>query len=100
MSSLLFALVVDLVIRQMQRLCPNLTIRAFADDIAVVAPDLYESVPILMQVFSETARVAGLGLNIPKCVLIPLWPVDLVSFWGDFARRFPGENSWTLKLAR
>ena len=74
----------------MQRLCPSLTIREFADDIAVVAPDLYNSVPTLMRIFLETARVAGLSLNIPKCVLIPLWCVDLDMFRNDFARRFPG----------
>ena len=35
LSPLLFALVVDIFLRRMQRLCPTITIRAFADDIAL-----------------------------------------------------------------
>ena len=96
LSPLLFALVVDILLRRMQRLCPALIIRAFADDIAVVAPDLYACVPVLMDFFLEAARVAGLGLNIPKCVLIPLWPVDLELVRIDFARHFPGWASMTV----
>ena len=122
LSPLLFALVMDIVLRRLQRLGPELTFRAFADDIAIVAPCLYHSVPMLMRVFSETARVAGLGLNIPKCVLIPLWPADAALFSNDFAKHFIGwaamsvsdrgtylgfvigpgaeENSWTKPLQK
>jgi hypothetical protein len=90
LSPLLFALVVDLVLRRMHRLRPELTIRAFADDIAIVAPDILDCIPDLMRLFSETARVTGLGLNISKCILIPLWPVDSTLLARDIARHFPG----------
>ena len=89
LSPLLFALVIDLLLRRMQRLHPEITIRAFADDIAVVAPDVLACLPCLTQVFAEAARVAGLHLNIPKCVLIPLWQVDGGLLNRDIARLFP-----------
>lgn len=33
-----------------------------------------EALPILHTVFSDLEKIAGLSLNRPKCVLIPLWP--------------------------
>ena len=89
LSPLLFALVIDLLLRRIQRLRPELTIRAFADDIAIVAPNIFACLPCLTQVFAEVARVAGLHLNIPKCVLIPLWRADGGFLNRDIARMFP-----------
>ena len=89
LSPILFALVVDLLLRRLQRVCPEVIIRAFADDIAVVAPDMFARLSCLTQLFTEMAKVSGLHLNIPKCVLIPLWPVDGELLSRDIARVFP-----------
>ena len=89
LSPLLFALVVDILLRRIGRLRPDLMVRAFADDIAIVAPKLQDCIPTLMRLFEEVSRVAGLGLNLPKCVLIPLWPIDMDIVSIEFARRFP-----------
>ena len=122
LSPLLFALVGDIILRRLQRLCPTATIRAFADDIALVSCDVHRDTSTLMAVFAEAAKVAGLSLNLPKCVLIPLWPVDYAFYRHDFARAFPswagmtiagkgvylgfvigpeaGHDSWTKPLAK
>ena len=89
LSPLIFALVADIILGRMQRLLPDLTIRAFADDIAVVAPDIHTCIPVLVNIFKDTARVSGLTLNIPKCVFIPLWPTDMSILRQDMAVLFP-----------
>ena len=80
LSPLLFALVIDIVLRRIQRLLPDATVRAFADDIAIVLPDVEHAMPTLEGIFEDLADIAGLGLHLAKCVLIPLWPTsnDLV----------------------
>ncbi len=76
LSPLLFALVVDVVLRRIKRLLPSAMVRAFADDIALAVDNLAEALPILQGIFQDLEKVAGLALNKPKCVLIPLWPSD------------------------
>ena len=74
LSPLLFALVLDIVLRRLQRALPSATIRAFADDIGLVVQDIDEALPILHDIFRELEQIAGLALNKKKCILIPLWP--------------------------
>ena len=77
------------MLRRMRRLRSELIVPAFADDIAVVAPSTQGCMPTLMKLFEEMAKVAGLGLNLPKCVLIPLWPIEVDIISVEFASRFP-----------
>ena len=77
LSPLLFVLLIDLVLRRIQRLLPNATVQAFVDDIAIVLPDLSHALPILQKLFDDLADIVGLFLNLPKCLLIPLWPTDM-----------------------
>ena len=76
LSPLLFAIAIDLFLRRLSRHLPTAKIRAFADDIAVVLPNLQEDLPKVARLFAGIGHVAGLQLNIPKCVLMPLWPVQ------------------------
>jgi len=87
----------DILVRRVCRLRLELMLRAFADDFAVVAPNLRGCIPTLMKQCEEVARVAGLGLNLTKCVLVPLWPVDLELVRVEFARRFPGWASISVR---
>ena len=48
------------------------TVRAYADDTAVVVQDLDTDLPVLQQVFEEYSRMSGLTLNVKKTVIIPL----------------------------
>ena len=73
LSPLLFALVVDILLRRIQKHLPDCTVRAFADDIAVVVKDVQRDMPILRKIFHEFSQISNLDLNMPKCVLVPLW---------------------------
>ena len=88
-SPLVFAAVIDIVLRRIQRLIPNAAVRAFADDIGLVVPNLAEALPILEDIFEDLVAVAGLALNLPKCVVIPLWQVDYEILARDLHQRFP-----------
>ena len=76
LSPLIFAVVVDLLLRKLEMTLPELTRRAFADDLAVVTKDWWRDLPILRTVFEEFERISGLALNLPKTLLIPLWTED------------------------
>ena len=80
---------IDIVLRRSRRLLPEATLRAFADDIAVVVPDVAKALPILSNIFEELGNITGLFLNKPKCVLIPLWPTDVDAAKLQIAQHFP-----------
>ena len=90
-SPLLFAVVVDILLRRIQRLLPGALVRAFADDIAIVVDDVFTALPLLESVFRELECLAGLVLNRPKCVLIPLWPSCKEQVSKELASSYP---SW------
>ena len=73
-SPLLFAASVDVLLRRLQHKIPSSVIRAFADDIGLVAEDWDRDSSIIKQVFDEFAEMSGLDLNIPKTIVVPLWP--------------------------
>ena len=89
LSPLLFALVLDIALRKIQRALPTATVKAFADDIAVVVPDIDEALPILHNIFQELAQIAGLRLNKNKCVLIPLWPSSPAQVQRELVATYP-----------
>ena len=64
LSPLLFVLVLDPFLRRMHRALPDATIRAFADDIAVVSRRLWRDLPILNRLYFDMARVSGMELNL------------------------------------
>ena len=71
LSPLLFAVAADLLLRRLARAIPAGTLRAYADDTALVDPMLMQHLGLLERVFSEYARVSGLELNVSKIVLAP-----------------------------
>ena len=89
LSPLLFVLVIDLVLRRIQRLLPTAVIKAFADDIALVVDNVGIALGVLQDIFRELELVAGLGLDKPKCLLIPLWVADHRAVSMAIARNFP-----------
>ena len=74
LSPVLFVVVVDLLLRRLRRLLPEVVVRAFADDIGIVTPNFHSTADTLSRIFREFARLSGLKLNMPKTVFIPLWP--------------------------
>ena len=77
LSPLLFAFTIDILLRRIKRLLPGAEVFAFADDIALVVPDVESALQILSGIFDDLEKVAGLALNRSKCILIPLWPADV-----------------------
>ena len=72
LSPLIFAVVMDVLLRELAFRLPRATIRAFADDIGLAAPDIREAYTAFA-IFTEFSKFSGLHLNLPKTVLVPLW---------------------------
>ena len=73
LSPLLFALCVDLLLRELAKtLEEDEALCAFADDTAMVSNNFVRSLPKLAELFIDFAKISGLELNILKTVLIPL----------------------------
>ena len=65
LSPVLFAIVADILVRKLQQELPNSTIRAFADDTAMVIDDMRLLAQIIA-IFEEYAGFSNLGLNLKK----------------------------------
>jgi len=76
LSPLLFAVATDLLLRRLHRAFPRATSRAWADDLAMTIPDGMSQLGQLCDLFRDFHRVSGLELNIPKTVIVPLYPFD------------------------
>ena len=74
LSPLLFAVVVDILLRMIEHRIASSSTRAFADDIAGLLVNWNRDGPILAQIFDEFSKISNLYLNIEKTVCIPLWP--------------------------
>ena len=90
LSPILFAVAMDILLRRIRRLLPSLTTRAFADDVAAVAPDVDSAAPVLQAIFGEFGRASGLQLNLPKTVMVPLWTLDAAAVQQQFREQHPG----------
>ena len=90
LSPLLFATVVDLLLRRLSNTFSGELLRAFADDTAMVVKDWWRSAADIAAIFEEFGRISGLVLNMPKTVIIPLWPVQLETLRLQIAEQLPG----------
>lgn len=72
LSPLLFVTAMDGLLRIILREVSGSSVKAFADDTAVVFRSLKEDLPKLHNIFNRLARASNLRLNMKKCVLIPL----------------------------
>ena len=98
MSPLLFALAADLLLKRLSRNLPEATVRAYADDLAMVIPNYQERLPALELIFEEYERLSGLKLHHGKSVIVPLFKTLIDEFrenvhscapsWADFSIQF------------
>ena len=80
LSSFLFILATDCIIRALaEYLGPEEMIRAYADDIAIVARCFKDACLKLAPVFQCIQKCSCLSLNPKKCVAVPLWSLGDVS---------------------
>ena len=77
LSPLLFAVTVDLLLRTLAKKLPDSMTRAFAYDTAMCLPSLFDDAVQVMRIFLAFAKISGLKLNLPKTVVVPLWPGDI-----------------------
>jgi len=89
LSPLLFALVVDILLRRIKAKIPGVKVFAFADDVALVLEDVGRDLTALRSIFEDLEKVAGLALNKEKCVLIPLWPSEVHLVKAELVSAFP-----------
>ena len=122
LSPLLFAVVVDVFLKKLERLFPTSVSRVFADDIALVTDNFLLHSSRIMELFSEFGEISGLHLNLAKTVLIPLCRFDEGQFrqwlltyrpkWSDVSVQSCGKylgfmigpgkqlNSWSKCIAK
>ena len=73
LSPLIFVLSVDLLLRTLERI-DGITSRAFADDIGLVMDNFSRNYLVVFDIFQRFVKVSNLYLNLPRMVIIPLWP--------------------------
>jgi hypothetical protein len=79
------------LIRSLARELPKGDIvRAYADDIALVAADLLVAAEAFAPIFSNFARASGLALNLRKTIFGPLGDEDPEAVRTALNRRCPG----------
>ena len=82
MSPLCFAIAAGLLLRRIHRILLDATIRAYADDLAIVLRSGFSGLRILIDIFNEYALVSGLQLNLPKTVYVP-WDTTDPAIWKE-----------------
>ena len=63
--------------RQKRTLFPESCVRAYADDNAMTTPNFIRDGAAILRIYKEFGQVSNLTLNLPKTVLVPLWPCSL-----------------------
>ena len=76
-SPLLFVVTVDILLRGLRCLAPDALVRAFADNTAMVVDDLFAHAGAIGAAFREFGVISCMVLNLPKTVVVPLWPQPL-----------------------
>eukprot|EP00959_Pyramimonas_sp_CCMP1952_P352688 7389556-Pyramimonas_sp.AAC.1 len=69
-----------MLLRHLQRQCPTSTIRACADDNAVVLRSFWKDAPVALAVYKQSEQFSGLRLNMAKTIVLPLWETTQRSF--------------------
>ena len=65
-------MVAEILLDRIEQECPNILVRAYADDTALVLKDFWKDAPKLPRIFDEFADISGLHLNLHKSSIIPL----------------------------
>ncbi len=74
LSPLIYVAVVEFFLDLLQHQFPEMLIKAYADDTALLTDNLERDVGQLEELFNNFAIISGLKLNIAKSVVVPLAP--------------------------
>lgn len=97
LSPLLFTLSADLLLKRMNRLLPGAVLRAYADDVAMVVPDVEEALEVLEEIFDEYAALSGLRLHHGKSVQVPLFQYEEQALRDRIMAVAPGWADFTIR---
>ncbi len=82
-SALLFVLIVEPLLRRLSGVSNEITTRAFADDIAMVVPDIDKHWGEIAKIFDEFAELSGLKINVNKTFIMPLGQLSVDSLGSE-----------------
>ncbi|CAK0845138.1 unnamed protein product [Prorocentrum cordatum] len=89
LSPLLFAVATDALLPRIMRKVPESTLRAHADDTALVHQNIWRVLPQIELIFSEFQSMSGLASNVDKTVFVPLSGENLESTRERLAQAAP-----------
>ena len=89
LSPLLFVVSLNILLRRLRRIAPGALTRAFADDTAMVIDDLFKLAPPVHNAFQQFGALSRMTLNIPKTVIVPLWPQPIAEIRDTISRTLP-----------
>ena len=87
LSPLLYAIVAEILLERILQVCPDVMVRAYADDTATVLNDFWSEALKIQQIFEDFSKVSGLELNIKKTIIISLSTGPLEAFRSPLAFR-------------
>ena len=74
LSPIVFAIIVDILLRKLDKILgKDGTARAFADDTASITDNIFMNIRSIAKLFKDYEKISGLGLNLSKTLVIPLW---------------------------
>ena len=98
LSPLLYAIVAELLLERVVQTCPDVMVRAYADDTATVLNDFGSEAPKIQQIFEDFSKLSGLELNTKKTIIISLSTRPLETFKNQLATSIP---TWSdMQVAR
>ena len=80
LSPHLFVLCTEPLLRELSRLVPDGTWRAYADDVGAVIPRIGLAWGSIIDCFTTFAEASNLHIHRTKTTVIPLWPITAAEF--------------------
>ena len=96
LSPLLYAVIAEVLLDNIEHQCTHCLVRAYADDTALVVENMWQDGPTLPRLFKQLQAISGLSLNITKCIIIPLSCCDHVTFKADLSHHVPDWRNMTV----
>ena len=79
----------ELLLRHLRLAIPDLVVKAYADDTAIVSRDIWRDGPMLAKIFKDFSATSGLHLSLRKCFFMPLFPDKLGTLRCQLRERIP-----------
>ena len=87
-----------MLLRRLLEALPQDALTAYADDMGLVANDIFASAAVFVPIFAEFASISGLRLNVRKTISVPLGDASLSDFKAALEARAPGWGAAPVRL--